>query len=100
MTEVKQRSLLLLQLFLRPVGVLHIGILQVGDELLLVGVNILPVQGGPLGLLFGRQPLGTLSLLGQLVDPGDLFCFPGLFLLMIHPPEGFPHSPAVLWIKI
>ena len=94
MTEVKQRSLLLLQLFLRPVGVLHIGILQVGDELLLVGVNILPVQGSPLGLLFGRQPLGALSLLGQLVDPGDLF------LLMIHPPEDFPHSPAVLWIKI
>ena len=71
-----------------------------GDELLLVGVDILPVQGGPFGLLLRGQALGTLALFGQFVDPGDLFCFPDLFLLMIHPPEGFPHSPAVLWIKI
>ena len=36
-----------------------------GDELLLVGVDILPVQGGPFGLLLRGQALGTLALLAS-----------------------------------
>ena len=54
-----------------------------GDELLLVGVDILPVQGGPLGLLLRGQALGALALFGQLVDPGDLFRFHSFFLLNV-----------------
>ena len=54
-----------------------------GDELLLVGVDILPVQGGPFGLLLRGQALGTLALFGQFVDPGDLFRFHRFFLLIV-----------------
>ena len=68
----------------------HVGVVQLGGERGLDGVDVLPAQGGPLGgLLRGELPL--LGQTGQGVDTVD-------FLLSHHVlyiPFYYQHDPAL-----